>query len=177
MVLKIITWVDLAGQYRVTSPAFKSVCETQQLDDDALIAKIKGELKQHHSLPTNQVFHVVDNDAQLTRLVDCCGTYFWHTLDGSPGAWDMSDDGLPVVNMTRARGLHMDQIREVRNTELKKTDLPFMKAVEAKDTSAQDTISTEKQILRDIPQTFDLSARTPAQLMAKWPVELPPRTD
>jgi len=176
MVLKIITWIDSAGQYRVTSPAFKSVCETQQLDDDPLIALIISQLKETHSLPADHAFHVVDNDAQLTRLVDCCGTYFWHTLDGSPGAWDMTEDGHPVVNMNRARGLHMDQIRKVRDAELEKTDLPFMKAVEAKDANAQATISAEKQLLRDIPQTFDLTARTPAALMSKWPVELPPRT-
>lgn len=176
MTLKIITWMDPDGQYHVTSPAFKAVCETQQLNDDDLIAKIIGQLKETHSLPTNQIFHVVDNDAQLSRLSGCCGSYFWHTQDGSPGAWDMDPEGLPVVNMARARGLHMDYIRKARNAELIRTDLAFMRAVEGKDTNAQAMISAEKQTLRDIPQTFDLTARTPAALMGKWPIELPART-
>ena len=95
-------------------------------------------------------------------------------------AWEWSEmdtGGAPKVNMTKARAIHMDVIREARNAELIKTDLPFMRAVETGDTNAQAMITSEKQTLRDIPQTFDLTARTPAQLMSKWPVELPPRTD
>jgi hypothetical protein len=41
-----------------------------------------------------------------------------------------------------------------------------MRAVEAGDTSAQATIATEKQVLRDIPATFDITtdAGTPELL-------------
>jgi hypothetical protein len=84
---------------------------------------------------------------------------------------------MPInVNMTKARVIHMDAIRVVRNAELAAKDITFMRAVEAGDTSAQSTIATEKQVLRDIPQTFDLSSRTPQQLKGKWPAELPART-
>jgi len=34
-------------------------------------------------------------------------------------------------------------------------------------------IATEKQVLRDIPQTFDLTTDTPEELKNKWPDELP----
>jgi hypothetical protein len=88
----------------------------------------------------------------------------------------MDTDGTPRVNMEKARGVHMDAIRLVRNAELEKKDVPFMRAVESGDTEAQAAITEEKKILRDIPQTFDLTTRTPAQLSAKWPKELPPRT-
>jgi len=84
---------------------------------------------------------------------------------------------MPVtVNMRKAREIHLTEIRRVRNLELATTDIPFMRAVETGDTEAQATIAIKKQLLRDLPQTFDLTARTPAQLMAKWPPELPPRT-
>ena len=63
----------------------------------------------------------------------------------------------------------------VRNAELVKLDLPSLRAMEAGDTSAQPTIATEKQPLRDIPQTFDLTTDTPELLKAKWPTELPAR--
>ena len=63
----------------------------------------------------------------------------------------------------------------VRNAELVKLDLPSLRAMEAGDTSAQSTIATEKQTLRDIPQTFDLTTDTPELLKAKWPSELPAR--
>ena len=85
---------------------------------------------------------------------------------------------MPVnVNMTKARVIHMDAIRVVRNAELVKKDVPFMRAVEAGDTDAQATIGTEKQVLRDIPATFNITTGvdTPEKLKAKWPAELPAR--
>ena len=52
-------------------------------------------------------------------------------------------------------------------------DTTFMRALEAGDASAQAVISTEKQTLRDIPQTFDLTTDTPEELKNKWPEGLP----
>jgi len=74
--------------------------------------------------------------------------------------------------MPKARGIQMDKIREVRNKELVQKDIEFMKALEADDGS-HTAIATEKQVLRDIPQTFDLTTDTPEQLKAKWPEGLP----
>ena len=85
---------------------------------------------------------------------------------------------MPVnVNMTKARVIHMDAIRVARNAELVAKDITFMRAVEAGDASAQSTIATEKQTLRDIPATFDITTGvdTPEKLKAKWPAELPER--
>jgi hypothetical protein len=85
---------------------------------------------------------------------------------------------MPInVNMTKARVIHMDKIRVVRNAELVKKDVPFMRAVEAGDTDAQATIGTAKQVLRDIPATFDITTGvdTPEKLKARWPTELPAR--
>ena len=85
---------------------------------------------------------------------------------------------MPInVNMTKARVIHMDAIRLVRNAELAAKDITFMRAVEAGDASTQSTIATEKQVLRDIPATFNITTgvTTPAQLKAKWPTELPAR--
>jgi len=90
-------------------------------------------------------------------------------------AWECPTGSIQV-NMPKARIIHMDVIRKVRNAELAKLDIPFMRAVETGDTGAQATIAVEKQTLRDIPQTFDLTARTPQQLKEKWPTELPART-
>lgn len=91
-------------------------------------------------------------------------------------AWE--DTGTAVqVNMTSARTIHMDRIRFSRNAELAEKDISFLRAVEAGDTSAQSTIGTEKQTLRDIPATFDITTgvTTPDQLKARWPTELPAR--
>jgi hypothetical protein len=85
---------------------------------------------------------------------------------------------MPVnVNMTKARAIHLAEIRRVRNEELVKEDVTFMRAVEDGDTDAQATIKAKKQTLRDIPATFDITTDvdTPEKLKAKWPTELPAR--
>ena len=85
---------------------------------------------------------------------------------------------MPVnVNMTKARAIHLEEIRRVRNLELAAKDITFMRAVEAGDTDAQATIGTVKQVLRDIPATFNITTGvdTPEKLKAKWPTELPAR--
>ena len=85
---------------------------------------------------------------------------------------------MPInVNMTKARAIHLAEIRRVRNEELVKEDVTFMRAVEAEDTDAQATIKAKKQTLRDLPATFDITTDvdTPEKLKAKWPTELPER--
>jgi hypothetical protein len=85
---------------------------------------------------------------------------------------------MPInVNMSKARAIHLTEIRRVRNAELVKEDVTFMRAVEAGDTDTQATIATKKQTLRDLPATFDITTDvdTPEKLKAKWPSELPAR--
>ena len=85
---------------------------------------------------------------------------------------------MPInVDMTKARAIHLAEIRRVRNEELVKEDVTFMRAVEAEDTDAQATIKTKKQTLRHLPATFDITTDvdTPEKLKAKWPTELPAR--
>ena len=85
---------------------------------------------------------------------------------------------MPInVDMTKARAIHLAEIRRVRNEDLVKEDVTFMRAVEAEDTDAQATIKTKKQTLRDLPATFDITTDvdTPEKLKAKWPTELPAR--
>ncbi len=90
-------------------------------------------------------------------------------------AWEWSDPSKVHVDLASARTLHMNNIRVVRNKELVKKDAEYMKALEAGNTSAQSTIATEKQTLRDIPQTFDITTGidTPEKLKARWPDGLP----
>jgi hypothetical protein len=89
-------------------------------------------------------------------------------------AWEWTEDAVRV-NMTKARAIHMDSIRAIRDKNLASLDLPFMRAVENGDQAAQKRIATQKQALRDIPQNFDLktSPNTPDALLRKWPAILP----
>jgi len=92
-------------------------------------------------------------------------------------AWKQDAEGKPTVDMPKARDLHMDKIRVVRNEELAKEDINFQRAIEADDASAKTAVATKKQALRDLPATFDLSgADTDEELDALWPSELPERS-
>jgi hypothetical protein len=183
MVKKIITWVDLQGRYRVTSPAYHD-WETE----DECLERVWARMVAvgGYGIPIDHPHHYVEDTDQRERLATCCGNSFRYGVtshgphgncDARDGAWEMDTDGRPKVNMPKARGVHMDTIRAVRNAELVKLDLTSLRAIEAGDTDAQATISTEKDTLRNIPQTFDLTTDndTPIELQAKWPSELPAR--
>ena len=182
---KVITWVDLQGRYRITRPAYNDRLRPASETDDECMERVWASLvaKGGFGIPVDHPHFYVNPSDQQAKIAACCGHDFRYVgrpdADGNrpavPGAWEMDTDGTPKVNMPKARGIHMDKIRVVRDAELAKKDITFMQAVEAGDTSAQSTIATEKQVLRDIPQTFDLTTDTPIQLKAKWPAELPAR--
>lgn len=78
-----------------------------------------------------------------------------------------------VINMAKARDIQMFNIREARNIELAKLDIPYMRAIETGNNREQQRIAVLKQVLRDIPQKFDLTSyRTPETLASAWPNEL-----
>ena len=92
-------------------------------------------------------------------------------------AWERDTSRRSAVvktNMPKARKIHMDKIRRLRDSELEKLDKDWMKALGQNDTAQADRVEGRRQILRDIPQTFDLStAKTPDELKALWPDGLP----
>lgn len=88
-------------------------------------------------------------------------------------AWTMGA-GRTDVDMPKARIIHMGRIREARDAELAKLDVPYLKALETGDTIEQSRIAALKQELRDLPATFNLStAKTPETLKSRWPEIIP----
>lgn len=171
--MKIITWIDFEGRYRVTSPAYNDRSNPSGETEAETIARVWSKVQAHYGLPDNHMFHLVEDADQRARLAECCGTYFRYGVfdtDARAGAWEMDTDGRPKVNMAKARQVQMDKIRVVRNVELEKLGQVSLRAIESSDTDEQQRIATEKQTLRDIPQTFDLNiAATPDALKDRWP--------
>lgn len=182
MVRRVITWLDSEGRYRVTSPAYGDGNRPGD-SEGACIARTVVKLRAHYGLAENHPFHLVEDTVQRAKLDGLSGLYFRYggipdtmgVRDGRDGAWEMDVDGTPRVNMARARGVQMDKIRVERNAELFKRDFEMMLAVESGNAGAQARIAGEKEVLRQIPQTFDLTTDpdTPAMLAAKWPDGLP----
>ena len=78
-------------------------------------------------------------------------------------AWRDINNSIQI-DMIKARELHMDRIRKARNIRLKELDIEQLKG---------NDVQLQKQVLRDIPQVFDLSSEDTAEkLKLRWPEEL-----
>ena len=153
--MHVIYWTDpVSGNLCVTSPVYASrpdgmteeaFCDSERLR--VVPAGVSYRVGDHTQCPADRTFR---------------------------DAW--TDEGTAIiVDMTRARAIHLAEIRKARNLELAKEDILMLRAIEAGDSSAQSEVAARKQLLRDIPATFDLATDVPDELKTKWPAELPAR--
>ncbi len=83
-------------------------------------------------------------------------------------AWSISGKVISE-DVTAAKVIFKEKIREVRKPLLEEQDALFMKALEDDDSSAQATIKTKKTALRDAPAASAITnADTIAKLKAAW---------
>tara|TARA_R110002153_G_scaffold262502_1_gene423427 strand:- start:80 stop:451 length:372 start_codon:yes stop_codon:yes gene_type:complete len=83
-------------------------------------------------------------------------------------AWSLSGTVISE-DMTKAKEIFKDKIREVRAPLLDAEDVVYMKALEADDASAKTASVTKKTALRDAPAASAItSADTIAKLKAAW---------
>lgn len=81
--------------------------------------------------------------------------------------------GLVKVDIPKAKVLHMNNIRTIRNKLLAASDTDLLRAQEKNDTAAIDQLKAFRQALRDIPQTYSLTNfNTPEALKNAWPGQL-----
>ena len=84
------------------------------------------------------------------------------------GAWSLSGNVISE-DMTKAKEIFKDKIREVRGPLLAAEDVVYMKALEADDSSAKAASVTKKAALRDAPAASAIgSASDIADLKAAW---------
>ena len=126
---------------------------------------IGWEIVDESQLP----YHIRGNGdpAHIVCLnADCHDRYFRNCCRWSP-------TGV-FCDMSACRELHMGVIRKVRDMMLKVLDGHYIRALSTGNAAEQTRVVTIMQTLRDIPQTFDLSAyATPETLKAAWPKMLP----
>jgi len=78
-------------------------------------------------------------------------------------AW-VGRSGKVEVDMAKARDIHLERLRLRRNEKLAELDLETMKGKD---------VQGDKQVLRDLPKTLDLTVcKTPEELKEAWPEEL-----
>ena len=84
------------------------------------------------------------------------------------GAWSLSGSVISE-DMTKAKEIFKDKIREVRGPLLDAEDVVYMKALEADDASAKTASVAKKTALRDAPAASAItSADTITKLKAAW---------
>ena len=84
------------------------------------------------------------------------------------GAWSLSGSVISE-DMTKAKEIFKDKIREVRGPLLEAQDVAYMKALEAGDSDAQAASVTTKNALRDAPAASAITnAANIAALKAAW---------
>jgi len=88
------------------------------------------------------------------------------------GAWSLSGSVISI-DMTEAKNLFKDKIREVRGSLLEAEDVVYMKALEADDSDAKAASVTKKNALRDAPDADAIDdATTVEELKAAWDTSL-----
>jgi hypothetical protein len=85
-------------------------------------------------------------------------------------AYEFSEETGAVVNIDKAKALHLNKFREARKPKLAALDVAFMRAVEQADAEKQSEIATAKQELRDVTKT--LLPETLEEIKAVWPAIL-----
>jgi len=82
------------------------------------------------------------------------------------GAWQFNGAAVEI-DMTAARDIHRDNLRQERGPKLAALDVDYMKALEDSDTAAQQAIVGVKQVLRDVTADARIdAATTPDELKA-----------
>ena len=160
---KVAVWINPSdGTVSVTGYPWCNTARWEGMTEDEYIISVFPTSMTRKGFPADTPYRIMlesDVDAQRDVFRPA-----WADLD-------------LTVDMTQARAIQLARIRKVRDSELAKEDINMLKAIEAGDASAQSTVATKKQVLRDIPATFDITTgvTTPAALKLKWPTELPAR--
>jgi len=88
------------------------------------------------------------------------------------GAWSLSGTVISE-DLTKAKEIFKDKIREVRKPLLEAEDVVYMKAMEDDDASAKTASVTKKTALRDAPAASAISSASDiAALKAAWDTDV-----
>jgi len=124
------------------------------------------------------MIYVIERQDGGTSIYNGTDLEAWASVNGEPvSVREVSENEIPTdrtfrdawtkdltIDMPKAREIQMAKIRKERDKALAALDIETLKGKD---------VQAEKQILRDLPQNFDLSvASTPEELKQLWPQEL-----
>ena len=130
--MKLVAYNDATGKLHIVTPAYGKVPD---MSDDQLLDLVKDK--------------DVPGDAVGVRVIDHTEVPTDRTFRE---AW--KDTGSSVeVDMDKARPIHLDRLRAIRNRKLKDLDAEYLRADEANDGQGKRRIARKKQALRDLSFT------------------------
>jgi hypothetical protein len=108
--------------------------------------------------------NIVDKDGKTINAADATVPSDRHFRN----AWTLSGSTISE-DITEAKKIFKDKIREARTPLLAEEDVVYMKALEGADTDAQAASVAKKKALRDAPSAKAITdADTIAKLKAAW---------
>ena len=108
--------------------------------------------------------NIVDKDGKTINAADATVPSDRHFRN----AWSLSGSTISE-DITEAKKIFKDKIREARTPLLAEEDVVYMKALEGADTDAQAASVAKKKALRDAPSAKAITdADTIAKLKAAW---------
>lgn len=147
----VIVYTRPDGGVSVVRPAYGDKLRPKDDSDAALLARCMARLPA---------------DAINAQIVDDSAIPADRTFRNAWAA-DLS------VDMTKARAIQMERIRAARNAKLAALDPLWMRATGRGDTVTAAAVEAEREVLRNIPQTFDLTRAADADALKElWPAEL-----
>ena len=160
--MKRAIWNDpITSATCIFTPAYNDEIRPKALTDDEWF-----DAAVLMSVPPSAAFSVID-----CANPEVAAVLFDRTFRD---AWVVEGGNLQV-DMPKARDIHMARIRVVRDVELTRLDVPFIRALEEGDAAEQNRIKEVKQALREIPGAIlpllDAS-KTPEELNQVWPSNL-----
>lgn len=88
-------------------------------------------------------------------------------------AWEHDGLGVVSVNLSKARQIHRQRIRQAREPLLSALDIAFMRALGCRDQAEADAVEAKRQSLRDATDDPAIdAARTTDELKAAWPLSM-----
>lgn len=85
-------------------------------------------------------------------------------------AWQHDAQAGIAPDLEQAKVIHLDLVRHARTAKLADLDVQWMQAMGKKDQAAADAVEAQRQVLRDAPQTLELSkVATVPELKQVWP--------
>jgi hypothetical protein len=121
---------------------------------------------------------IIDKDIPVDRSKDTLEASDLPTDRTYRNAWTKGDRQVGI-NVEKAKALHKDKIRAVRDPLLEAEDVNYMRADEAGNNSEKQAVRARKQALRDVTNIVDTATITAtdvngvtAELKAVWDADV-----